>query len=270
MVANLPRITRNVFTRKPLFHCLTTALLLLIPCLGAETAFATPISLAALEATDGEFESTNGALEFEDFEAHLIGSSDSDLARFLIVPLIDGFRLEVASGAFLLPGAELVLSFEVESEGEDEGEDDDGNDGHDRHSRDSDSESIRSMSLEILEASLLGRSAVIGALSAEMAAFADDEDDDPPIGELFAFTNPPGSLYAATDLASPEREIGVLVDLLSADMVDLLSRQRLVGEEVVGVEFRFSTQPIPEPSSFLLVAVGLLGLSARKRQSLPS
>ena len=266
MVANLPRITRNIFTRKPLFRCLTTALLLLIPCLGAGTAFATPISLAALEATDGEFESTNGALEFEDFEAHLIGSPDSDLARFLIVPLIDGFRLEVASGAFLPLGAELVLSFEVESEGED----DDGNDGHDRHSRDSDSESIRSMSLEILEASLLGRSAVIGALSAEMAAFADDEDDDPPIGELFAFTNPPGSLYAATDLASPEREIGVLVDLLSADMVDLLSRQRLVGEEVVGVEFRFSTQPIPEPSSFLLVAVGLLGLSARKRQSLPS
>lgn len=252
-VADLPRFLRAVFASKPLFRFLATALLLPIPYLGAGSASATPLSLAALVADDGEFESTNGALEFEDFSAYLIGSPDSDLARFLIVPLIDGFRLEVASGAFLPPGAELVLSYEVESEGEDEE-----HHRHGRHSsRDSAADAIRSMSLEILGTS------VIEPFSARMTAFADDGEDDSPIGDLYASADPLGPLYAATDLTSPEREIHILARLVAGEG----SGKYPASATFRGTEMRFSAQPIPEPSSLLFVAVGLLGLAMRPRLS---
>ena len=60
-----------------------------------------PISLASLVASGGEIESINGNFEFEDFSAVLLGVPESDLSPFQLVPLTDGFRIEVVPGLLL-------------------------------------------------------------------------------------------------------------------------------------------------------------------------
>ncbi|MCS5638567.1 MAG: hypothetical protein NZ990_18790, partial [Myxococcota bacterium] len=90
---------------KPVF--LLRAVLLLGLVHGTTSvANATPLTLEYLVSHDAEIHSTDGTLEFEDFSAELTGMAGADLSRFLVVPLVDGLRLEVASGEFLPTGAQ--------------------------------------------------------------------------------------------------------------------------------------------------------------------
>ena len=224
-------------------------------------ASATPLTLEYLVSHDAEISSTDGSLEFEDFSAELTGMPGADLSRFLVVPLVDGLRLEVTSGEFLPTGAELTLHYEVETEDESH-----------RHWY-SHPDPIRSMSLALVGSS------VLSSLSGEMVALSDDDDHHHyyrhyrhhhhhyhhghggALAEVFASTTTPPGPYSAADFSEPSDEFYARATF-SGDAGDGSSDSGPPS----GAEMRFSAEPIPEPSSALLVGLGLMALSYRAAQ----
>ena len=237
---------------------------LLLPTL-ASSAGAEGVSLADLVRNDGRIESSNGALKFDDFSASLQGLPRSELSRFLVVPLVDGFRIQVNSDSFLPADTRLVLRYEAESEDEFSHSSHGGGhgwsgDGHHRLEQ-----PLRSMSLGLVGTSFL-------SYSGEMKARGDDDDDeghhfhdhdgDRVIGRLHASTRPPPGPFAATDLDRPSRELDIVAIFLGLGGPDApAGNSPHPGAAVPGAEMRFSFQAIPEPSSVVLVSLGLFGLS---------
>lgn len=209
------------------------SLLLVLFPLVASPAAATSFSLADLISNDAEFESADGGFEFGDFSAYLEGAPESDLSRFSIVPILHGFRVEAGPGQTLPGGAELILDYEVESEGPHSG-----------------SAPLMSMALEIT-----GTSIVLG----EMAAFGEGHGDHSKLGEVEVSISAGGEAYSAVDFTSPRDEIQVLAKL----MVGYDSE--VAGPEGGAAVMTFSVQPVPEPSTALLVVLGLGGLSIFRR-----
>jgi len=213
-------------------------------------ANATPLTLEYLVSHDAEIHSTDGALEFEDFSAVLSGMPGADLSRFLVVPLVNGLRLEVASGEFLPTGAQLVLHYEVETEDESEDE------GHAHGSAHPDP--IRSMSMTLVGSS------VLAPLSAGMVALPDDDDHHhgAALAEVFASTATPPGPFSAADFSEPSHEFYARATFSGGGG----GSSRDSSPAPIGAEMRFSTQPIPEPSSALLMGLGLLVLASRTRR----
>ncbi len=221
-------------------------------------ASATAFSLDDLVDSRGRMGSTDGTLQFKNFSATLHeGDSDLGLDAIMLVPLIDGFRLSVAPGGFLPSDAELTLSYTVRSlsSGSDLGATDHSGYGHSTWSR----PPIESMSIGVV-----GTSVLDAPFSSEMEAF----DRNPrwhsaaSIGNVQISGNAGDEAFAATNLADPDSSIRVIARLITgADESghhaggDALSLES-------GTEMRFSTQPIPEPSSALLVAIGFATLGS--------
>ncbi|MDG2335252.1 MAG: PEP-CTERM sorting domain-containing protein [Myxococcota bacterium] len=190
------------------------------------SAAATPVTLADLVNSGGELESLDGNLEFEDFSAGLEGAPQSALSLFSVVPVASGFRLDLAPGHGLASGTELILAYEVESEDHYYGD------------------PIRSMAIEVLGTSFF---------SGGMIAFDDDDDDRPYLGVVDASLEPGAPTFDAVNLAMPAHEI-----LIIARMV--------IGDDAGGgTEMTFSAQPIPEPSTGLLLGLGLSGFALFQR-----
>jgi len=235
--------------------------------------------LADLIRNDGRIESTDGALKFDDFSASLHGLPRSELSRFLVVPLIDGFRIQVNSGSFLPEDTRLILRYEAESE------DDFSHSSHGSHGRghkrgfgdgyhhhDDDEPPLRSMSLGLVGTSFL-------SYAGEMKARGDDDDDeghyyfhdhdeDRVIGQLRASTRrPPLGPFAATDLDRPSGELDIVAVFLGLGGAAAPIGESLhPGAAGPGAEMRFSFQAIPEPSSVVLMSLGLFGLSLFARK----
>ncbi|HIF96651.1 MAG TPA: PEP-CTERM sorting domain-containing protein, partial [Myxococcales bacterium] len=201
-----------------------------------------------------------------------------DLARFLLVPLVDGFRLEVESGAPLPVGTELVLSYTVESKKR-------GRSGRfGPQSRPQGRPPRRP--LESMSIGIVGTSFLDSPLSSGMEAFSEDDDAHAnSLGEVQASTRPGGTDFAATNLTDPYSEIRILAYLVVGvdgflspagsrsdddDHDDGYGDEDDYGEFEspgnAGVEMRFSAEPIPEPSSVLLVGFGLAVLSSWTRR----
>ena len=229
---------------------------LLLPTL-ASSAGAEGVSLADLVHHDGRIESTNGALKFDDFSASLHGLPRSELSRFLVVPLVDGFRIQVNSDSFLPSDTRLTLRYEAEREDDF----DDGSHGFGLGGDGDDHQltpSIRSMSLGLVGTSFL-------PYAGEMKARGDDDDEFHPhghdedrlIGQVRASTRPPPGPFAATDLDRPSRELDIVAIFLGLGGPDAP-----IGDSPYpAAEMRFSFRAIPEPSSVVLVSLGLFGLS---------
>ena len=240
-------------------------------------ASATAFSLDDLVNAGGRMSSTDGTLQFKNFSATLHeGDSDLDLDEIMLVPLIDGFRLSVAPGGFLPSDAELTLSYTVRSlsSGSDLGATHHSGYGHSTWSR----PPIESMSIGVV-----GTSVLDAPFSAEMEAF----DKNPrwhsaaSIGNVQISGNPGDEAFAATNLADPDSSIRVIARLITGadesghddhgehhDDDDDGHHGHHGGGDALslesGTEMRFSTQqPIPEPSSALLVAIGLATLCSR-------
>jgi hypothetical protein len=207
-------------------------LLVLFP-LVATPAAATSFSLADLISSEGEFESADGGLEFGDFSAFLEGAPKSDLSQFSIVPILHGFRVEAGPGQTLPEGAELFLSYEVESEGSYPV-----------------SAPLVSMALEITGTSVV---------SGEMTAFGDGPGDSAELGAVEASISAGGEAYSAVDFTSPRDEIHIFTKLVIAD------NPEIADPDGGAAEMTFSVQPVPEPSTALLVVLGLGGLSIFRR-----
>lgn len=235
---------------------------LLLPTL-ASSAGAEGVSLADLVRNDGRIESSNGAIKFDDFSASLQGLPRSELSRFLVVPLVDGFRIQVNSDSFLPADTRLTLRYEAESEDDFSHSSHGGGhgwsgDGHDRLEQ-----PLRSMSLGLVGTSFL-------SYAGEMKARGDDDhDDDRVIGRLRASTRTPPGPFAATDLDRPSRELDIVAIFLGLGGPDapIGDSPHAAGASVPGAEMRFSFQAIPEPSSVVLMSLGLFGLSVFARTS---
>lgn len=255
--------------------------LLLIFQGSAGIAAATGFSLDDLVRSDREFKSTNRQLEFEDFSATVSGPTGVNLASFLLVPLLDGFRIEVASGEALAEGTELILSYTVESEAR----------GPQNHTRPWPHHRPPERPLESMSIGIVGTSILDGPLASGMEAFPEDGNHAASLGEVHASTGPGGTIFAETNLTDPSSEIRVLAYLVagvdgffpqmgnrSDDNNDgsYLYEHYYEHHEYYehnefessgnGVEMRFSAVPIPEPSSVLLVGFGLAVLSSWSRQ----
>ena len=243
----------------------------------AFSAGSSALSLADLIRDDGRVESTNGALKFDDFSASLHGLPRSQLSRFHVVPLLDGFRVETDSDFFLPSGAQLTLRYEAESEGDEADAFEHFGGGHHfgcghhfggGHDKSDDDDHRFASPLRSMSLGLVGTS----VLSGQMTAWGDDDsrhhDEDQVLGTVRAFIRGP---FDATDLDRASRELDIVAIFLGfgdggAPVGPL---QRGSGPPPrPGAEMRFSTQPIPEPSTVVLMGLGLLGLtfSARSRR----
>ncbi|MDE0885787.1 MAG: PEP-CTERM sorting domain-containing protein [Myxococcota bacterium] len=190
------------------------------------SASATPVTLADLVNSQGEIESLDGNIEFEDFSAGLEGAPQSALQLFSVVPIASGFRLELAPGHGLASGTELILAYEVESE--------------DAHA----SDLIRSMAVEVVGTSFF---------SAGMIAFGEDDDYRPYLGLVDASLESGEPTFDEVNLAMPAHEIFIIARLVIGD------------DAGGGTEMNFSSQPIPEPSTALLLSLGLSGFAVFQR-----
>lgn len=228
------------------------------------TVSATAFSLEGLVDSGGRMSSTDGALQFKKFSATLHeGHSDLNLDEIMLVPLVDGFRISVAPGGFLPSDTELTLSYTVRSGSSDS---DHGASHHSGYWHSTSSGTpIESMSIGVV-----GTSVLSGPFSAEMEAF----DGSPrwhstgaSIGNVQVSGNPGEDAFSATNLDDPDSSIRVIAHLIigageSGDHDDHDDDDGTFSLES-GTEMRFSAQPIPEPSSALLVAIGLAALSSR-------
>jgi len=202
----------------------------------ASTAIATSFSLIDLVENDVEFESLDGGLDFEGFSASLDGAPGSDLSLFSVVPVLHGFRVELGSGQSLPGGAELLLSYQVEGE-----------------EHDAQTAPLMSMALGLSGTSIL---------SADMIAVGDGDaypGSDPILGELTVSIEAGGVSSAAVDFTTPRDEIQVQLRLV------FTGDSSHSPEEGGSIEMGFSSEPVPEPSTGLLVILGLGGLSIFKR-----
>ena len=240
----------------------------------AFSAGGSALSLADLIRNDGRVESTNGALKFDDFSASVRGLPRSQLSRFHVVPLLDGFRVETDSDFFLPEGAQLTLRYEAESEGDDADAFEHFGGGHHfggRHDKSDDDDHHFASPLRSMSLGLVGTS----VLSGQMTAWGDDDsrhhDEDQVLGTIRASTRPPPGPFGATDLDRASRELDIVAIFLGFGDGGAPGGplQRGSGPPPrPGAEMRFSTQPIPEPSTVVLMGLGLLGLtfSARSRR----
>jgi hypothetical protein len=247
----------------PLARATILAALLAFLC-SPSAASATGFSLDELVNSGGGMSSTDGTLQFKNFSAALRGGhSDLDLDEIMLVPLTDGFRLSVAPSGFLPSETELTLSYTVRSvsSGSDLGAGHRSGFGYSALSR----APIESMSI-----AAVGTSVLDAPVSAEMEAFDRNAwgRSATSIGNVQISGNPGEEAFDATALVDPASYVRVIAHLIGAVGVpgyhgngyrdgDALSLES-------GTEMRFSTQqPIPEPSSALLVAIGLATLCSR-------
>jgi hypothetical protein len=271
---NFTRLSPVKFEGSRLIHGAIAFLLVFQGWTGIATATGFSLSLNNLVQSGGKFDSTNHQLKFADFSATVSELPGADLSRFLLVPLVDGFRLQVESGAPLPMGTELVLSYTVKSKAR-------GRNGrfglHGRPQR----RPLDSMSIGIVGTSFLD-----SPLSSGMEAFSGYDDAHAnSLGEVQASTRAGGADFAATNLTDPNSGIRILAYLV-VGVDGFLSRPgsrsdddghgdgygdegghgefERPGNE--GVEMRFSAEPIPEPSSVLLVGFGLAVLSSWTRR----
>ena len=221
------------------------ALCLLLALLPIEAG---SITLKSLVKRDRDFESLNGQYEFSDFSVEIVG--DSRLKDFKVIPLEDGFRLESKTPSLLAPGS-LLLNFEVEAEEEDHRR---------RHSwRDDDDDDDDDERL--VRALYLTAFGIPTHSEFDFSASAFDEEDK---DELLGFVEigqsaTTSNLFAYTDLNPLREEILIRSELLSEGGIDGNS---------AAVEYHFGPDPdpIPEPGTMLLVALGTAGLAVSRRR----
>jgi hypothetical protein len=184
------------------------------------------------------------------------------LDEIMLVPLIDGFRLAVAPSGFLPSETELTLSYTVRSvsSGSDLGAGHQSGFGYSALSR---------TPIELMSIAVVGTSVLNAPVSAEMEVFDRNAwgRSATSIGNVQISGNPGEEAFAATNFVDPDSDIRVIAHLNTGAGEpghhgygdgdgDALSLES-------GTEMRFSAQPIPEPSSALLVAIGLATLCSR-------
>jgi hypothetical protein len=126
---------------------------------------------------------------------------------------------------------------------------------------------------------VVGTSVLNAPVSAEMEAFDRNAwgRSATSIGNVQISGNPGEEAFAATNFVDPDSDIRVIAHLNTGagepghhddeDDDDGHHRHHQRGGDALslesGTEMRFSAQPIPEPSSALLVAIGLATLCSR-------
>lgn len=196
------------------------------------------MSLGELLEGDG-FESGNGKLLFTDFEAEIEGRALRNLDFYRVIPTGQGFKLFTPLLALFGSQAELTLAYKVATTEEE-------------------------LIIESASISFLGFA--LGNASTWVEASLFDASGD-PVGKLTALHKRLFSRGRARDrleLEDPLAEIDV------AEIIGVRSgRRHCLGgiARAVMVDHRFKVAVIPEPATALLLAMGLVGLAVRQRQS---
>jgi len=190
-------------------------------------------SLARLIEGGGSFTSNNGKVTFGDFDAVAGGIAVEDFRFYRVVPLGDGFRLMTPLLALLGHDASLELSYSVEA---------------------ADGLLIDAVHLSFHSAAILAKASV------DMDLY--DEGDQLAHLRVWdrGFFHPGGKKHDRQRLspAVPGFDVEELIKLRAG----LIAATR-------SVDHHFKTAPVPEPTTALLMGLGLAGLalSGRRRRS---
>ncbi len=218
--------------RKPVVLFALVLALLAFSSPAMATSYRLPgISLEDLvDGTLDGFDSRNGELTFTDFSADTSGIAPHKLKYYRLVPLGDGFRLYAPLVGLFGHDAGLDLDYRVEA---DEGL------------------LIERVKVTLAGAALLGRSKA----TAEISDLGGD-----PLGDLevksrkFFFF---GKTHDQTSLSRTVSEI-----LMSED----IDARAGLFSSAFKLDHHFKTQLIPEPTTALLMGLGLLGLAIAGRR----